>query len=1392
MRQTASDGWGNYTYQLEDNLGTVITGYDFATNGNNSIFTGLTPGDYIVAVSDANNCIARSTVTTIDNPDEVDFTITHIDNVCDLTVGGQIDVVASGGSGTYTFILWEGTNEIVSQTLTATNFSFTNIPSGAYTVTVTDSNGCNEAAAEAVTIDEDLDFSVVQTKNIDCTVTPEGTVEVSLANFVAGTYEFEVNGLVTGNLVARQAVTASVFTFNPAVADTYTVTVYDTVATPNCNVTKDIIIQPAITPSFDVAATVNNICNGGATGEISITEFDRGIDPVTYTITPAHASIVYDATAMVFRNVPADTYTITATGANECTSIENIEIIENPVLDITGALSVTPFNCLTTNVTNNATVEVNLAAVTGGSGNYTTAEFVYDNNTPADTTDDIRQTGTNFSFIVANVLGGEVTVTVIDDGGCSATESITVDEFAVLEDLDIAVDKAVDCATGEDINVTLTSSIAITNLEYRLYEDGNTTALETRTTDGDFTFLMPSGDYIIQVENLDTGCIIEERHRVDETPEFTIIANNEQRTCFGMASGTVDISFDASTPYAGVYTYQVFIAGGTTTTGITGNGDATVTETIQNLGAGTYYVQISMPNTPFCSVNSNEFTIEAPAADLEILPANIDLTYVQCTPSDSGELIVEATGGWGNYQYELVNNTTGVTVQSFEANNTIVGLTAGDYTINVIDGANCTATANFTLDAPLPITATHSVTPNDCEGEFSASIEVTGTTGGQMQMGVTPVYNYTLIHPDGTRTASQTLNIFNGLAAGNGYSIIIEDGYSCSFTINNIDIADPTKVEATGVITEDITCNRAQATVLVTASGGTGPYEFSMDATNFIAGNVSATEHEFNVDGGDNKFYVRDINGCISEGTIVPVATYEALTATLNVESPVTCNTDANAALSAEVTGGFGNYEYQLINDTNAIIQDWQNSNLFGGIDVGTYRIRVRSTNRAGEVCTTDTDEITIVEPTPLGITETHTDVTCFGGNDGSITVIPTGGNGGDVITNYEYNIQINPEDIVAFPDDKFVDTNTFEDLAVGHYVITVKDKLGCYDFIDVIIEEPEELRAIAQPTANQQNCIGDAEATVDFEIEGGTQPYFLNINGTQVIDPVTGNPKEFNQNQITLSVSDGLIIGTTNIIEVTSGGAGCPPLLLQPVQLATPVDLQVAIDLDCPGDIIKASVNDIYENDVEYVLLDENDNEVDRNNVGEFNGVAQGTGYYVRVIHNNGCDQITTDVDVVAPVDLTVDDSEKNKLIADGFDGVAPYQYSLDTNDNYGDDNEFLILQTRDYTIWVKDANGCEQQITVHGEYVSIFVPNLFTPNGDGKDDYWYPREVEDYHDIEVIIFDRYARQLKSFKGVQQGWDGIYNGKPLPSGDYWYTIYYRELSGQRKKLMGHFTLYRL
>ncbi|CAM1341343.1 T9SS type B sorting domain-containing protein [Tenacibaculum aestuarii] len=1367
----ATGGWGNYEYQLEL-YSTPYVAYGGFTFGSNNRFEGVPPGDYRVRVRDGSGCSISDPVT-VNNPQPVTFTIAENDNVCDPSTGGSITVNANGGTNTYKYTISGTLGYSNTQTLNAASYTFSNLPADTYTISVADTNGC-PAPDEDITIDPELNFTPLVVKNFDCTATEAATVRVELVNFSIGKYTYDVVG-PTG-AVSGVAITANPFNITipydaviNATTQTYTINVNDVTATPNCSVSKDISIDPKITPVFTATATVDNICFGTSTGEVTVSATNNGILPLSYEInnTAGTFNAVLTGTNTVFTGLPADSYIVTATGTNDCTTDIPVTINQNDEINVANAINVTQFACTTGNITNNATITVDKSAIIGGTGNYTRAIFVYDNNTPGNTSDDVTQDGGSFNFSVSNVAGGSVEVTVFDSSGCSDTETVIINPFIAMTDATINVTKAIDCATGEDITVKVNPDIA--GAQYTI------TGVNTGTyptvivaTPGDVAVFtdLPADNYTIAILNPATGCVLEVYHTVAPAPVFDVLATTT-RACFG-GTGTATIDFGTATPYTGAYTYEVFVAGGAST-GITGNGTGGTPTTIGNLNPGTYYVVVEMSASPYCEPTTANFEIVQPTADLTLNGAP---TYINCNVSTSGEILLTAAGGWSGYQYELVNNATPATpIQNFSTNRRITGLAAGSYTATVQDANGCLATFDFTLNDPVAMNADVNVVENDCEGEYTASIEVTNVTGGQIQ-DTTISYTYILTYPNGTQV-EQSSNIFTNLPAGTGYQVTVRDNkYNCQFTVSR-DIIDPSEVVASANITSDITCNNPQATVEVSAIGGTGAHEFSDNGVTYSPVNI------FSVGAGTHTFYVRDEHNCVDE-VVVNVAAYEDLMPTLNIESGfVTCFGDANGVLSASVTGGFGNYEYQLLDGSDTPVDGtWQTSNMFGGLDIGTYKIRVRSTNRFGEVCIADTTPHTIEQPTPLVIDEDHTDVTCFGGNDGTITVVASGGN----LTGYEYNISTDPTN-------KFVTNNVFTNLTAGTYIITVKDKLGCLEAIEIEIEQPEEF-TVTLVGVTDQVCSTDPTPTIELDVQGGTNPYYVSINNVEL-------PNAYTTNTIVLGAAENIQGGMSYYITVRDE-AGCNPAT--PITLTTqePVDLQLTVDFayTCEvGSVIKAIVDDKYKNSMSYTLYDGNGNPIATNNEGEFFDTPAGIGYYVAATHTTtGCNEssMSTPISIedIQPLTMTIDDSVKNTLIANPEDGLPPYEYSVDGGD-FGPDNEFTILQTKDYTITVRDARGCEVTLTVRGEYISIFVPNLFTPDGDGINDYWYPREVEDYHDIKVFIYDRYARQIINFKGVVEGWDGNYDGKPLPSGDYWYTIYFKELSGQEKKIMGHFTLYR-
>ena len=105
-------------------------------------------------------------------------------------------------------------------------------------------------------------------------------------------------------------------------------------------------------------------------------------------------------------------------------------------------------------------------------------------------------------------------------------------------------------------------------------------------------------------------------------------------------------------------------------------------------------------------------------------------------------------------------------------------------------------------------------------------------------------------------------------------------------------------------------------------------------------------------------------------------------------------------------------------------------------------------------------------------------------------------------------------------------------------------------------------------------------------------------------------------------------------------------------------------------------------------------------------------------------------------------------------------------------------------------DGNGCSSTLTIEKEYMKSVPPDFFTPNGDGQNDGWDPDRYRSYPNLTVDIYDRYGRYITSLRSGEV-WDGRYNGKELPTGDYWYILKTHEDGEDDQEYVGHFNLYR-
>lgn len=190
---------------------------------------------------------------------------------------------------------------------------------------------------------------------------------------------------------------------------------------------------------------------------------------------------------------------------------------------------------------------------------------------------------------------------------------------------------------------------------------------------------------------------------------------------------------------------------------------------------------------------------------------------------------------------------------------------------------------------------------------------------------------------------------------------------------------------------------------------------------------------------------------------------------------------------------------------------------------------------------------------------------------------------------------------------------------------------------------------------------------------------------------------------------------------------------------------------------------------------------------------VTQPGSYSVTVSENHGslvCSTtknftvVNSNIGTISEIitsDWTQDENTISVLLSSNSFGN--YEYSLNGID-FQDSNTFYGLENGEYTVFIRDKNGCG--ISSEDVYLLMY-PKYFTPNGDGFNDYWRIKFSENEPNLLVTIFDRYGKSIRQFYSNSNGWDGTYNGKQLPSTDYWFVVT-RENGKEHK---GHFSLKR-
>ncbi|WP_243471252.1 T9SS type B sorting domain-containing protein [Winogradskyella sp. MH6] len=380
-----------------------------------------------------------------------------------------------------------------------------------------------------------------------------------------------------------------------------------------------------------------------------------------------------------------------------------------------------------------------------------------------------------------------------------------------------------------------------------------------------------------------------------------------------------------------------------------------------------------------------------------------------------------------------------------------------------------------------------------------------------------------------------------------------------------------------------------------------------------------------------------------------------------------------------------------------------------------------------------------------------------------------------NILISYYQNIDDAENDNNALSTD-YIYTNTIENLVARVEYTTT----GCYAVY------PFELRVNSLPVANQPNNI--VECDDDFD---GLLLVDLSQQDTSIL--LGQNPDEFLVSYFTSetdaiensnSLANPYIASNNEIIfaRVDNGVTGCFSI----TQFSVIINDKPFVDIDdqvlCLNDfplVVSAETNnplDSYE-----WSTNENASSIEITAIGS---------YSVTVTNEFGCQTTSTfsvsesdsaEIDVVE----TVNFADPNNIIIT-VTGIGNYLYQL--NDQpFQTSGTFYNVPIGYNTVTIIDQNGCAQ---ITREVLVIDTPKHMSPNGDGQYDTWHITGVETLPGTVIYIFDRYGKLIKTLLHTSPGWDGSYNGNPMPAGDYWYTAKVRQ-NDNYFEIKGHFALKR-
>ena len=763
---------------------------------------------------------------------------------------------------------------------------------------------------------------------------------------------------------------------------------------------------------------------------------------------------------------------------------------------------------------------------------------------------------------------------------------------------------------------------------------------------------LSAGNYTVTYKDFN-NCIDTQSLTVNEPPALSGVVSNLQNVdCFGDSTGEIDFSLDLTE--IGTPGYQYSIDNGL---------NYQVSNVFSGLPSGTYDLMIEDINN--CQFSDTISVTQSDKIIYSILLSDYNGNQISCLGADDGMIkFMSVSGGvdsLGLYNYSIDDGI------HFDTTSKYLPLIAGLYDIQIKDSLGCIVDTVISLSDPgefdMPYTINNAVLcPEACNGE----IEINPSNGvGSI------LYNI-------NAGVQQNSPVFSGLCGvitnSGGYSISAVDQNGCVDTII-ISLSEPTAfVYSTDSILEYCSQSDGEASINIT-SGGTGSYnyewntfppQFSANATNIVAGNYIVT-----VTDGNNCMFTEDVTVLGDIGFTVSFTTI----------SPCLGDSSGSATVSAT---GTAPYSYQW-SDINGVIAG-ETSTILDSMPIGTYSVVVTDAT----LCSI-TGVIDILPPSnsitiDSVLVESNS---CFGINDGEITIYASGGQGPYAYSNNNgFSVQYN--------------NNSFVGLTPATYQIQAIDANNCFDNTTVDVVSPLLLE-IDSTVFTHVNCFGaDDGAIQGIQVIGGTAPFEFSIDGGPTQSYMLFSGLDPGQHTIEVTDANNCIGQDYIIIEE-------PTALQVSIQPSNWNNYQIQCYNDSSGYIDIQASGGTYPYSIDTIIFSNNTT---------VNGIWAGNHTFM-VEDINGC-QYTETIMFNEPSPIMHEFVEthvtceawNNGAVTDsvygGVGSATTYSYLWDSGETtYSLDN----LSAGTYIITVTDENGCEDT-----ESVEINADDALQANPSGQ----------------------------------------------------------------------------